>query len=380
MRNSWLILTLVACARREENAEPPKSGNAVQLSRQQIEGQQMRVEVAQEQEVGTSLEAPGHVSFDDQRVSHIFLPVSGRIVKVYVAPGQQVKKGDPLAEVESPDAGSALSDLGKAQAAANAAEHEYRRQRELYEAHAGAQRDLEQSQSAAEQAKAELARARSRAGLFQATSPGRRANAATPGYGGGQGFTLRAPLDGEVISRSANPGMEVQGQYAGGASAELFTIGSLDPIWAYAEVYEVDLPRVKVGAPVTVKVVAYPDRSFSGHVEWISSSLDAASRTARIRCTLRNPNHELLPEMYSTVSIVTPARRTLAIPRSAIVHVGEERVVFVQTGSNENGLLKFERRRVVLEESDSDPVPVKSGLSPGEAVVVSGALLMSGML
>jgi cobalt-zinc-cadmium efflux system membrane fusion protein len=84
--------------------------------------------------------------------------------------------------------------------------------------------------------------------------------------------------------------------------------------------------------------------------------------------------------MYATVSIGTPARRALAIPRSAIVHVGEERVVFVQTGSNENGLLRFERRRVTLEEGDSDPVPVKSGLSAGETVVVSGALLMSGML
>src|SRR5439155_19221073 len=72
--------------------------------------------------------------------------------------------------------------------------------------------------------------------------------------------------------------------------------------------------------------------------------------------------------------------KALVVPRSAVLHVGEERVVFVQTGATENGLLKFQRRRVVLEERETDPVPVKTGLQPGEAVVVSGALLLSGLL
>jgi cobalt-zinc-cadmium efflux system membrane fusion protein len=367
MKRALLALALAACAKHEEPAEAQRSpGNTVLLSRQQMDAQQMRVEVVQEREIGSSLDAPGRVTFDDQLVSHVFLPFSGRVTKLEVAPGQHVRKGDPLAEIVSPDAGSALSDLGKAQAAFAAAERDFKRQRELFEAHAGAQRDLEQSQSAYEQARAELSRAQQRAVLFKGQQ--------------GQRFTLRAPIDGEVISRTANPGLEVQGQYAGGTSQELFTIGSLDPVWVYADVYEVDLPRVKVGAPVSVKVVAYPDRMFAGRVEWVSSALDPASRTAKVRCTLRNPDHLLLPEMYTTASISTPSRRALAVPRSAVVHVGEERVIFVQTGANENGLLRFERRRVTLEDSESDPVPVKSGLAAGDAVVVSGALLMSGML
>lgn len=367
MRRLLLAVLLAACARHAEPPEPQKAASdSVLLSRKQMDAQAMRVEVVREREVSATLDAPGRIAFDDARVSHVFLPVSGRVVKLDVAPGQHVAKGAALAEIESPDAGNALSDLGKAKAAVQAAAREAQRQRELYAAHAGAQRDYEQAQSAFEQAKAELERARSRAKLFRGQK--------------GQRFTLRAPIEGDVISRSANPGMEVQGQYAGGTSPELFTIGAIDPVWVYADVYEVDLPRVKPGAPVSVKVVAYPDRAFSGQVEWISSALDPASRTARVRCTLPNPSHDLLPEMYATVSIATPARRALAIPRSAIVHVGEERVIFVQTGVNESGLLRFERRRVTLEDTDSDPVPVTSGLAPGEAVVVSGSVLMSGML
>ncbi len=359
-----------ACGKHEPAPAPHAPAGEVWLSRQQLEAQQMRVEVAAEHEVAASLEASGRIAFDDLRVSHVFSPASGRVVRIVAAPGQHLRKGDPLLEIESAEAGVALSDLGKAAADLGAAERDLKRQRELVEAHAGAQRDLDQAQSAFDRARAELSRARQRAAIFRRQG----ADAVS------QRFVLRSPLEGEVIARNANPGTEVQGQTAGASAVELFTIGSIDPVWAYADVFEVDLARVKAGAPVAVKVVAYPDRVFTGRVDWISSTLDPASRTARVRCTLRNPARLLLPEMYATLAIETPARRALAVPRSAIIHVGEERVVFVQTGTTENGLLKFQRRRVVVEEGENDPVPVKSGLAPGEPVVVSGGLLLSGML
>ena len=372
MMSRWLALALclAACTRREPAPEPRAPAGEVWLSRQQLESQQMRVEVAAEHEVAASLDAPGRIAFDDLRVSHVFSPAAGRVVRIAAAPGQHVRKGDPLLEIESPDVGVALSDLGKAEADLAAASRDLDRQRQLVEAHAGAQKDLDQAQSAYDRARAELSRARQRAGTF-------RQKGAT---GVSQRFVLRAPIEGDVIARNANPGTEVQGQTAGASAVELFTIGSVDPVWAYADVYEMDLARVKAGAPVSVRVVAYPDRVFTGRIDWISQALDPASRTARVRCTLRNPARELLPEMYATLTIETPARRSLAIPRSAIIHVGEERVVFVQTGATETGLLKFQRRRVVVEEAENDPVPVKSGLAAGEAVVVSGGLLLSGML
>jgi cobalt-zinc-cadmium efflux system membrane fusion protein len=370
MRRVLPLLLLLPCCARRERQEPPRAPpGEVRLSRSQLETQQMRVEVAREQDLATQLDAPGRIAFDDLRVAHVFSPVSGRVVRIVAAPGQRVRKGDPLLEIDSPDVGIALSDVGKAEADLAASERELKRQRELVEAHAGPQRDLDVAQGAAERARAELARARQRAEMFR-----RR------GTGVSQRFSLRAPIDGEVIARAANPGTDVQGQFSGGASPELFTLGSLETVWAYADVFEADLARVKVGAPVTVRVVAWPGKSFAGRVEWISAALDPVSRAARVRCTLANPARELLPEMYATVSIATPARRALAIPRSAVVHVGEERVVFVQTGTTENGLLRFQRRRVVVEEAENDPVPVRSGLSPGDAVVVSGAVLLSGML
>jgi cobalt-zinc-cadmium efflux system membrane fusion protein len=364
------LALLVGCATREEHRERRPPAGEVWLSRQQIEAQQMRVEMVEEHVLETHLDAPGRIAFDDLRVAHVFPPVSGRILEIDAQPGQHVRKGSPLVELQSPDVGAAFADVEKAAADLVAAERELRRQRDLIEAQAGAQRDLDQARNTYERARAELARARQRANMFRE----RGADAVT------QRFILRSPIDGEVISRNANPGTDVQGQFSGGNPPELFTVGSLDSVWAYADVFEVDLPRVRKGASVKVKVVAYPDRSFEGRLEWVSSALDPASRTARVRCTLDNPGHELSPEMYATVSISTPARRALALPRSAVLHVGDDRIVFVQTGTTENGLLRFQRRRVQLEETETDPAPVKSGVVSGDVVVVSGALLLSGML
>ncbi len=370
MRRLLLLALVIACARKEEReARRPPAGE-VWLSQKQLEAQQMRLEVIGEQEVSATLDTPGRIAFDDLKVAHVFAPVSGRIVGIHAAPGQRVRKGDPLLELESPEVGLALSDVGKAEADLAAAERELKRQRELFEAHASAERELDQARSADGRARAELGRARRRAELFQR----RGADRVT------QRFFLRSPIDGEVIARNANPGTDVQGQFSGGSAPELFTVGSIDPVWVFADVYEADLSRVKPGAPVQVKVIAYPDKAFPARVEWISSTLDPATRTAHLRCTLQNPDRDLLPEMYATVSVATPPRKALVVPRSAVLHAGEERVVFVQTGTTENGLLRFQRRRVVLEESERDPVPVRSGLQGGEAVVVSGALLLSGML
>jgi cobalt-zinc-cadmium efflux system membrane fusion protein len=371
LKRALPLLLLLACAKKEEKEKDPRPpAGEVWLSRQQIDAQEMRLTTVGEEMVETHLDAPGKISFDDLLVAHAFSPASGRIVKIDAEPGQHVQKGAPLVELQSPEAGSAFADVEKAAADVAVARRELKRERELIAAQAGAQKDLDQAESAYDRARAELVRAKQRASNFRESG----ADVIT------ERFILRSPIDGEVIARNANFGTEIQGQYAGGIAPELFTIGSVDRVWVYADVFEIDLPRVKVGAEVKVKVVAYPDRSFEGRVEWVSSVLDPASRSARVRCTLPNPQRELSPEMYATVSISTPPRKSLAVPRSAVLHTGDERIAFVQSGTTENGLLKFQRRRLQVEETDGDLVPVKGGLLAGDRVMVSGAILLSGIL
>jgi cobalt-zinc-cadmium efflux system membrane fusion protein len=367
-----LLLSFWGCAHPKEADPPPASpANEAWVTQQQVEDAQLQIRPVAEEEVGGVVATSGKITFDDLKVSHVYSPVTGRVVRIMAQPGERVKKGAPLAAIESPDVGTAFSDLAKAQADLVASQHDYNRQKELYEQHAGSQKDYEAAQGNFEKAKAEHERARRKAQLFRSGSVDTV----------NQEYTLRALIDGDVVSRNVNPGVEVQGQYSGGNAVELFTIGELDTVWAMADVFEVDLARVKQGARVTVRVVAYPSQAFEGVVDWVSGTLDPTSRTAKVRCRIKNPLHELKPEMYAMVSISVAERRALAIPRDAILRLADQSIVFVEAGKTPAGLLRFERRPVAVDEEDGgDYFPLTHGLKAGERIVTSGAILLSGML
>jgi len=372
MRSAWFALMLLAgCPHpKEDEPAPEVHANEAWITPKQVQEAQLQVQPVAAQDVGGVVATSGRITFDDLKVSHVFSPVTGRVVRIMAQPGERVKKGAPLAAIESPDVGTAFSDLAKAQADLVAGEHEYKRQKELYGEHAGSQKDYEAAQGNFEKAKAEYERARRKAKMFRAGVDNVN-----------QEYTLRALIDGEVVSRNVNPGVEVQGQYSGGNAIELFTIGELDTVWAMADVFEVDLARVKQGARVMVRVVAYPKDAFEGVVDWVSGTLDPVSRTAKVRCRIKNPLHQLKPEMYATVSISVAERRALAIPRDAILRLSDQTIVFVEIGKTPAGLLRFERRPVAVDEEDGgDFFPLTRGLNAGERIVTSGAVLLSGML
>jgi cobalt-zinc-cadmium efflux system membrane fusion protein len=354
----------------EEAAVQPPNGE-VWVTDQQLTDGHIAVQPVGVHAVGNDVVTSGKVTFDDLRVAHIFSPVTGRVSRILADPGARVKKGAPLVAIQSPDVGNAFADLGKAQAELTAAQHDFQRQKELYEAHAGSQKDFEAAEDSYSKAKAEMARSREKARLFR----GGGTDAVT------QEFVLRAPIEGEVIARNVNPGAEVQGQYSGGTPVELFTIGELDRVWVIADVFEMDLARLKKGATVTIRVVAYPEQVFTGVVDWIADLLDPMSRTARVRCEVENPKRQLKPEMYATVTIGVPGLETLAVPINAILRLADQTTVFVEQGRTPDGRLRFVRRLVSAgDEEGTSMVPIAHGLTAGERVVTSGAILLSGML
>jgi membrane fusion protein, heavy metal efflux system len=366
------LATVGSCqgrAPRPHHADPPAS--EVWLWPDQVSSAKLVIEPLAAQPVGGLVVTSGRVTFDDLKVSHVMSPVTGRVVRIEAQPGQRVKKGDTLAVIESPDVGSAFSDVEKAHADFVSAEKEYNRQKDLFDVHAGSQRDLEAAQGNFAKSKAELQRASKKAQLLRSGG----ANL------GSQSYTLRAPIGGEVIARSVNPGIEVQGQYTGANVVELFTIGELDTVWIMADVFEMDLGRVRQGTECMVKAVAYPGRVFTGIADWVSDTLDPVTRTAKVRCKLANPDRALKPEMYATAALAVDRQRALALPRAAVLHLGDQTMAFVDLGKAADGRLRFERRPVSLnEELGGDYLPVVRGIAAGERVVTSGAILLSGML
>jgi cobalt-zinc-cadmium efflux system membrane fusion protein len=348
------------------------------LTHDQMAQANIKVEDVGERVVDDTILTGGTVMLDDQRSAHVFSPVTGRVTHILAHLGDRVKKGDPLAVIESPDVGQAVSDVHKAQADLIATEHDLQRKRDLFAQKAAAAADVEASEDAERNAKAELERARLKQSLLHIGN----VDAVS------QTYTIPSPIDGEVLLWNISPGMEVQGQYSGGATApatgslvstinpgELFTIGEADTVWILGDIYEIDLARVHVGEKASVTTVAYPGRVFAGTVDWVSGALDPSTRTAKIRCTFDNPDKILRPMMYANVAISVDERNALAIPRTAIVHMGEYKVVFVQVGEAD-GKVHFERLPVDVSENKTGPyVAIEHGVTAGQNIVVNGAAI-----
>ncbi len=333
---------------------------------------QLKIEVAPvgEREIDTTLVTSSRVQFDDLRVSHIFSPVNGRVTRIDAKPGQSVKKGDRLAVIESPDIGTAVADEHKATADLTAADHDYKRQQELALHNATTEQQLEQSQDAYRKALAEVERARAKMFLLRAG-----------GYdGASQTYTLVAPIDGEIFSRALSPGIEVQGMYGGGTALELFTVGVIDRVWILSDVYENDVQRVKVGSKVKVTCVAYRGKTFEGSVDWVSGVLDPSTRTAKVRVSLPNTDRLLKPEMYATAFIAVAGRSATAVPRTAILRLGDQDVVFVAVGRTKDNKDRFERIPIVIDDVPGDWVAVTHGLDLGAQVVTVGVSALNARL
>jgi membrane fusion protein, heavy metal efflux system len=363
-----VLASPVACHRAEPEEPAPPPGETW-LTEAQIRGARLNIQAAGTRTLAIHLVTAGRVAFDEDRVSHVFSPVSGRVTKVVGSLGHRVRQGDPLTVIESPDLGSAWSDLLKARADLVAAEHELERQKDLFEHRASAERDYETALDNAQKSRAEVERARLRLRMLHAPESG----SAT------QEFVLRSPISGEIVNRTATPGLEVQGMLSSASIVqELFTVGELDPIWIWGDVYEHDLARVRLGQKVAITSVAYPGHGIEGTVDYAAPSLDPQTHTARIRCVVRNSGQLLKPEMYVTLTIELERRDALAVPRSAVIKAGDRQTVFVEDGRVAPDRTRFLQRAVELEEADDGWVGVASGLKAGERVVVSGSILLSG--
>jgi len=175
--------------------------------------------------------------------------------------------------------------------------------------------------------------------------------------------TVPSPLDGMVLERSVTVGETVE------PSKSLFRLADISRLWAQAEVYEADLARVRLGQAARLRVTAYPDRDFTGRVVRLADEIDPEKRTLRIFIAVANtPDRKLKPAMFGQVNLVTATGgRLVAVPNDAVQSEGPERFVFVMNGE------RFQRQNVVVGERDDRYTAIRSGLVPGDEVVVQGA-------
>jgi cobalt-zinc-cadmium efflux system membrane fusion protein len=308
------------------------------------------------------LRLTGNVAYNSFLTTPVISQVSGPVSRVIVSPGQQVKKGQPMLYVSSPDYSQLRANYLKARDAHSLAHKNYIRSQDLFAHHAIAERDLQTAESAEIQAQADLTAAEQSLKILGIPRPDTLIeNPTSPEV------PLLAPIDGEAVERLCSPGQVLQA-----GQTQCFTISNMSTVWIMANVYENQLAFVHVGDPVTVKTDAYSD-VFNGRISFMGAALDPTSRTLQARIDTKNPNGRLKKDMYVTATVVAgKITNALLVPDSAVLRNAEnEPFVYVAAGNDQ-----FTRRPVKLGESSNGKTEIVSGLQAGDRVAGDGSLFL----
>ncbi len=277
----------------------------------------------------------GVVDYDETALTDVTVKYKGWIEKLYVdSTGQEVKKGEPLFEIYSPDLVSAQNEyLSVMTAGVNAANLK-----------ASALQKLKNFDVSEEQI-----------AVLEKTRTIKKT------------LSVNAPRSGVVVEK-----MAVQGQMAD-AGMKLYRLADLSLVWVQSQIYEQDLAYVKLGQEAEVTLTYLPDRKFAGRVTYIYPTLDEKTRTAKVRMEFHNPGLFLKPGMFAKVELKANLDKSaLLVADSAVLRSGEKNTVFVAL---EGG--KFEPRTVsVGARGEGNTYQVLKGVKEGERVVVSGQFML----
>lgn len=328
----------------------------VRLSQAALEGGGIRLAPPRAATLEQSLEVAAEVELNPDRVAHISPLVAAKVLRVDVRKGDVVKPGDTLVQLRSVELGQARAELRRARALMDVAQRNRERQRQLRKEGITSERSLLEAELAFDQANAELEAARSGLLVF--------------GLSGGNGpdMTLNSPIDGTIISRHATRGENAS------PDDTLFVVADLSTLWVIGQVPERSVSQVKVGMPATLRLTAFPGKSWSGKVDYVGSTLDATTRSLPIRVEVENSEGLLRPGLYGTIGLSadTSLSSTLLVPIGAVQSVEGRDVVFVP-GDHPG---EFKSQPVKLGKSGRDFVEVIEGLDASSKVVVEGAFLL----
>ena len=289
--------------------------------------------------------AVGTVEYDERKLTKVNLRVSGWIEQVFVnAIGQSVRAGQPLLTLYSPDL--------------LATQDEY-----LLAVKAQAQLEGSPVAEARQQAAALVASARERLRLWNLTDEQigaieRRGKAERV-------LALYAPSSGIVLKRQALPGNYVE------PGTTLYELADLSTVWINGDIYESEIPSVKLNQPAKVTFEAYPSETFPGKVTYIYPYLNEATRTVRVRMEFPNPHLKLKPGMYGNVVLGVDAGRRLVVPKEAVLDSGLRQLVFLDLGQG-----VYQPYPVKLGRRSQEYVEVLEGIKEGDRVVTSANFML----
>jgi cobalt-zinc-cadmium efflux system membrane fusion protein len=309
-----------------------------------------------------TLRLTGAVAYNGFRTTPVISQVSGPVSRVVVVPGQSVRRSEPMLYVASPDYSQLRTNYLKAKSAYALAQKANARAKDLYEHKAIAEQNLEQAESAEVQASGDLSSAQAALRVLGVTD----LDALEKGPPSFE-VPVKAPIGGLVVEQDVAAGQLIQP-----GSTQCFVISDLGSVWVLVNVYQKDLPYVRLGDVVTIQTDTYPEQ-FHGRISYIGASLDPSTRTLQARIDTSNPGAKLKKDMYVVATVKAGTiTNAIALPDAAVLRDSENQpFVYAETGSNQ-----FGRRTVTLGESLNGQTQITSGLKPGDQVIGDGSLFL----
>lgn len=352
----------------------PSSAQRAALMLQRVELEKLPVEFTTE----------GKIGIDEDRSTAIFSPYAGRVISLLAAPGDLVKKGQPLFVLEAADSVqvqndfiSALTTLNKAKSALYLAEVLDKRMSTLYNSNIAPLKDLQQAQAGLTTAQNDVRTAQTalqamRNRLYILGKTEAEVNKFEETGAITADSTVFAPLSGTILQRKTGPG-----QYISTNSTDpVFTIGDISTVWLIGFVRESDAPKVKLGQTIRFSVLAYPNRQFEARINYVAKMLDSGSRRLTVRATIDNAEELLNPEMFASVTIAANEGEALpTIPVDSIIYEGDQARLWVVL---EDGAVV--PRKIKLGAASGRRIQVVSGLTAGEQIVTRGGLFIDRMI
>jgi len=358
------VLALSGCKSKDTGDKAPPPAKVIQVADMNLisidsnDVAKFPLAAAGEVESAGELTATGSVAPDIAREIPVISLANGRVVDVKARLDDNVKKGQLLLRVQSPDVTNAFDTYIKAVNDEQLAKKAFARADDLYKHGAISSAMLEQAEDSEKDAKADLTAAEEQLktlGVDKA-HPSSTVN-------------VYAPISGVIVAQSvANSG--VAGVSLSG-SATAFTIADLSKVWIVCDVYENDIPRLQLGQEASVKLNSYPDRPLTGRVSDIGPILDPALRTAKVRIEVANPGFLRLG-MFGTATFTGRAKeRHAVVPSDAVLHLHDRDWVYLPAGGNQ-----FKRAEVRAGKMlDGNRQEILSGVQPGQQVVRNALLL-----
>ena len=315
--------------------------------------------------------AVGTIDFNENLLVQVFSQYSGKIIKALYNVGDDVKQGDILFTIDSPDLLQAESTLLATAGVLELQKKTLARIGGLLKSGGMAQRDFDQATSDEQTAEGNFKAAKNAVRIFGKTDAeidqilsDRKVDST---------LVVQSPISGRVVTRNAAPGFLTQP----GASPPPFQIADVSTMWMIANVIESDAPAYKVGQPVEARVTAFPDKVFTGRVTNLGSSIDPNSHRQLVRSEIDDPEHLLRSGMFASFKIHVGAPvRSLAVPVAGVVREGDGTMSVWVTKDRR----RYTKRTVTLGLRQDGWDQILDGLQPGDTVVTDGAVFLSNKL